>query len=214
MHINRKACGLGLVVLVCALCSLFAYHSAASGMMAGRPSAVAVVNLPLLLDGLAQRGDAEARIKKMRDDILAEAERRQQEAEALDAEIQGLAKFTEAWYAKDDEIMLETLKNQAWLRLSNERLDVESALSLQDLYRTIKRSVADLAAADGWDLILVDDSQGELSISPNSQLSREAQITQQMAARRTLFVSKTVDITDQLITRMNNAYQAGAVGMP
>ena len=62
------------------------------------------------------------------------------------------------------------------------------------------------------DLVLVDDSAGELGINPQSQLNRETQITQQMVSRRVLYAGDAVDITDQLITRMNNAYQSGRTG--
>ena len=37
-------------------------------------------------------------------------------------------------------------------------------------------------------------------------------LTQQMVSRRVLYANPAVNITDQLITRMNNAYQSGGIG--
>jgi Skp family chaperone for outer membrane proteins len=210
MNINRKAIGVIAVLTFCLLCSVIAYQASASRNMAGRPTAVAVVNLQVLVDGLNQYSDAIMRIERMRSDREAEGDRRAALMKTLQDELKDIPEAsTEAKRAKEDQIMLEQLNNQAWLRLSADKLDIEKSLSLQDLYRSIKQAIGALAAADGWDIVLVDDSRGELGINPNSQLSREAQITQQMVSRRVLFAAGAVDITDQLITRMNNAYQSG-----
>ncbi|UCD75840.1 MAG: OmpH family outer membrane protein [Phycisphaerales bacterium] len=210
MHINRKVIGVGAVVVFCLLCSVIAYRASASRNMAARPTAVAVVNLRVLLDGLNQRSDAEIRIGRMEEEIRAEGERRATFVEGLQKEYDEIPESdAEARRAKGDQIMLENLNNQAWLRLNAEKLDIEKSLSWQDLDRSIRQAVAALAAADGWEVVLVDDSLGELRSNPNAQLSREAQVTQQMTSRRILYADSAVNITDQLITRMNNAYQSG-----
>ncbi len=59
--------------------------------------------------------------------------------------------------------------------------------------------------------MIVDDSQGDLGTTEDSRLSREAQVRQQIAARRVLYSAPVVDVTDQLIIRMNNEFKAGPV---
>ena len=88
------------------------------------------------------------------------------------------------------------------------QVDIEKSIMLRDLYKQIKEAVAELANVEGYDLILVDDSGGELGIDPNSQQSREAQILRQITRRRALYSADTIDITDEIIVRMNNAYKS------
>lgn len=213
MNINRKAIGVTAVLTFCLLCSVIAYQASASRMQGVQPTAVAVVDLQILVDGLNQRSDAMMRIERMMSDMEAERVRRVAAVTALQGQFDDIPETdADARRAKDDQIMLEQLNYQAWMRLNADKLDIEKSISLQDLYRSIKQAIASLAAADGWDIVLVDDSPGELGINPNSQLSREAQITQQMVSRRVLYADPAVNITDQLITRMNNAYQSGGIG--
>jgi Skp family chaperone for outer membrane proteins len=42
----------------------------------------------------------------------------------------------------------------------------------------------------------------------DAQMPRETQVRQQISTRRVLYASPSIDITEQLIIRMNNAYAA------
>ena len=66
-----------------------------------------------------------------------------------------------------------------------------------------------MAPIEGFNIVLLDDSAQELRVNSESKLPLEAQVLQQMTSRRVLFADKSVDITDDLVLRMNNAYQAG-----
>ena len=62
------------------------------------------------------------------------------------------------------------------------------------------------ARAEGYDeIVLVDDSASEIRTENNAQVSLQAQVLQQISTRRVLFAKNTIDITDQVIVRMNNA---------
>ena len=213
MNINRKAIGIITVLTFCLLCLVIAYQASASRMLGVRPTAVAVVDLRVLIDGLNRRSDAMMRLERMKSGMEAERDRRITALEELQGQLNDIPEAdTKARRAKEDQITLEQLNNRVWLQLSADKLDIEKKLSLQDLYRAIKQAIAALAAADGWDIVLLDDSGVELGINPQSQATREAQITQQMISLKVLYAGDAVDITDQLITRMNNAYQSGGVG--
>ena len=54
------------------------------------------------------------------------------------------------------------------------------------------------------DIVLVNDSRGELQISDEVNVSREQQILTQILNRRMLYASEPTDITAQLIVRINN----------
>ena len=105
---------------------------------------------------------------------------------------------------------MATLKYQAWARFSTDKIDIEKALVLHDIYRSIKTAVSQMASSSGYDVVLVDDSQGELTTSTEARVPRESQIRQQIAGRRMLYGNPMIDITDDLIARMNNAHKAGS----
>ena len=48
----------------------------------------------------------------------------------------------------------------------------------------------------------------QFDLLPNSQLSREGQVAQQMTSRRVLYRDSAIDISEELIIRMNNDYAA------
>ena len=61
-----------------------------------------------------------------------------------------------------------------------------------------------LARADGWDIVLVNDSLGEIKLAEDVNVSREQQVVSQILNRRMLYAAEATDITDQLIVRVNN----------
>jgi Skp family chaperone for outer membrane proteins len=193
----------GTVAMVC--------QAGASRIMSAQPSVVVTVNLSAVLEKLDQRAQAAVSLKAMTDAFKAEDDRRKAEITELGNQLNAMQEQTEdPKRAELQEITAgKLLEYQAWLRFATSKSDLEEALVMKDLYRTIKDAVKALADAEGYDIVMVDDSQGELSTTDDSKMPRAVQIKQQIVARRTLFVSPRVDITDHLITRMNNAYKAG-----
>ena len=78
---------------------------------------------------------------------------------------------------------------------------------MEDAYRKIKAETANLATAQGYDIVMLDDSAGELQIDRESRLDRRTQIEQQILRRQLLYANPAIDITDDLIQRMNNAFK-------
>lgn len=201
-------------------------YQAFGAALAGQPTVVVTVNLGQVMENLTQRADSDARLKKMRDELLAEQERRQNEVRVMEEKAKGLqAQMEGATDARKREIegqlldlqeqaALAALNYQAWQTISAEKVDIEAALTMQDLYRSVKAAAAQMATTNRYDLVLVDDSQGDLSMSGESRVSRMDQVRQQIAARRMLYVNPIIDITEDLIQRMNNAYKSAGPKAP
>lgn len=198
-----------------------AYQATGAVIAAGQPTVVVTVNLGAVLEKLDQRADLDANLKTMTDKLKTENEQRTAEVTKMQADMDKLlADLQNAAHPKQkDEIQtqidtlqetgnLTHLKHQAWARFNESKMDVEAALAYQDLYRNIKTAIAQMAGAAKYDVVLVDDSRGELSTDPDSRLSKEAQIIRQIIGRRMLYANPAIDITDDLIVRMNNAHKA------
>ncbi len=108
-----------------------------------------------------------------------------------------------------EKIAMALLQYEGWKRFAVEQLDIEQSLLFRDLDRAINKAIKELCEIEGYDLVLMNDAAKELAINPESQMSRVAQVRQQMTSRRVLYVGPKTDITDELTIRMNNAFKAG-----
>ena len=202
---------LGILMMV-VVGTVLAYDSFAGRTSAPQPTVVGVVRLNILLEGLDQRAAAEARILAMRNRLEEDAKKRKSDLEAQKKGVEAAAKAEQPKLA--DALTLAAIRNQAWLEVSQQELDEEAALTVEELYRSIKNAVKELGASQGYDLVMVDDSNTELVKNRTSQMPLKVQLEQQVAQRKFIYVDEATDITDQLIQRMNNAFKAagGASG--
>ena len=175
----------------------------------GEPTVVVTVNLPRVVNALEQRAAAETNLQAM-------LERKQQEerdrAEAITSMEQRLLEMPEGSPERKslvESVALKRLELAGWQKFSEEQIDIERSLVLRNIERAIKSEIESMCRSEGYDLCLIDDSSKELQVNPRMALSREAQVMQQMSNRRMMYASDQLDITDDLIARMNNAFVAG-----
>ena len=107
-----------------------------------------------------------------------------------------------------DELDLKILQRMAWLRFTQQEIDIEKSLLLENLFRSMQSAAKELAEIEGIDLVIIEDADQQFDLLPNSQLSREGQVAQQMTSRRVLYRDSAIDISEELIIRMNNDYAA------
>jgi Skp family chaperone for outer membrane proteins len=170
-----------------------------------RPTAVAVVRMGVLLDGLDQWSKAKTDLNAMKEGILAEAQKREGETKAMASGLKDLP--AAAALELQDKIEMTVMNDRAWADQAQDELDTEAAIRMEDVYRRIKAETANLATAQGYDLVMLDDSAGELQIDRESRLDKRTQIEQQILRRQLLYTNPAIDITDDLIQRMNNAFK-------
>lgn len=210
MHSIKQSVRLPGLLLVLVVGVIIACQAIGQRPGAASSTVVVAVNLRTVLDGLEQRSVAEAEIEEMKDGILAEDEQRKEQLQGLRTQYDNIPEADEdARDALREQIAREALDYDAWSRFSLEQVDIETSLRLRDLHRAIQSAIAELCEIEGYDIVLVDDSQQELTINRESRLSREVQVRQQMTSRRIMYVNPVADITDELVERMNNAYNAG-----
>jgi Skp family chaperone for outer membrane proteins len=207
------------MVLGGAIALIAGYGPALAAQGGVKPAVIATVRLPAVLEKLDQRGEALANMTAMGQQVRAEETKRKEEITKLQEQLEAMRKeFVDKPIPPEamtlqEQLAQKTLRFQAWSRFTVDRVDIEKALQYQDIYRSIKTAAAAMATANGYDIVLVDDSQGEITTTADTRVSREAQVIQQIVGRRMLHANPALDITDELITRMNNAHKAaGAAG--
>lgn len=208
-RMNTRALLPWLILVGVLLAGLVSQAVAMRTMMA-QPTAVAVVRLPDLLNELQQRADAEIELREMATSLDEQDQSKRSELESLRDQVQALPEDdSEERISLTGDLRLKLLQYEGWRRFEFDRLDVEKSLRLRDLYRNVRAAIEQYADANGYDIVIVDDHEAELSLNPQAQASRENQIRQQMLSRRVMHASSSVDITDDLVRQMNNEYNAG-----
>ncbi len=199
----RREIVLPTAFLITAVVVLVGHEATARRPEMAPASHVATVDLSRLFDRIEINSSWEIQISTLTDGLNSEASARQ---DALAGKIE-TAEATEDEEAKQallDEAALMKLELDEWAKLKQVEVDRERALMWKSMYRAIREQATALAVADGWDIILVNDSLGELKMSDQVNAAREQQVLTQILNRRMLYASETTDITEQLIVRINN----------
>ena len=204
---NRLSRNLKVMLATTAMvmCAAVAYQALAQRAIGPAAPVVAAVRMESLFDQLAQRATAKVELNAMVEEIQKEQARRQEKILQLQTELENVVAPAKREELRD-ELTLEKLKAQFWLKEATAELEIERAIRVQDLYRSIKEAVAALAAAEGYDLIIVNDTIDIPPFVRESQLSPQLQVVQEITNRKILYLNLAIDITEDLIVRMNNAH--------
>ena len=191
-----------------ALLASWTHRADAVARPAPAPARVAVVDLVKVIERLNERSDWEVQIaalgKKIQEEFAARRkaieDMAKQMEQAADAERNSIR----------DRVAFEQLQFEQWEQIKKIEVDRERALMWQSMYRNVRSESQKLADAEGYDIILVNDGVGEIQLQRESKTPLEAQAQEQIVRRRVLYAAKTVDVTDQLVVRMNNARGSAA----
>jgi Skp family chaperone for outer membrane proteins len=205
--LRRSTLPLLLSILVLALVA--PWPAQANRMASFGPTVVATIDLQKVMNSLAERGDLEAALTAQSQEILAERDHRQSEIEQLATELEDMVEGSEQTRLQE-ELDLKLLQEMAWIRFIQQEIDIEKSLMLENLYRSMQENSAKLAEIEGIDLIIINDGGDEFVVSGGLKITRQDQIREQIAMRRVLYRAKAIDISDDLIIRMNNEYAASA----
>lgn len=171
------------------------------------PTVVATVDMQLVMGGLSERADLMVDLAANVQTIGEEEKTRAEEIERLAKELEDVVD-DQRRTSLQDEIDLKILQRMAWLRFTQQEIDIDKSLMLENLFRSMQSAAKELAEIEGIDLVIIDDAGQQFELLPESQLSRQGQVAQQMTSRRVLYRDSAIDISEELIIRMNNDYAA------
>jgi Skp family chaperone for outer membrane proteins len=190
------------IIASCAILLGAAAWAHTAGFLAA-PTAVAIVDLDALQAGLQEQKDLgvmlQAKYKPMNDDL-----------DQMTAEYEALVKKL-----KDEEptmteeekralnikglLLEQRMKNTDEIR--RQALQVEIHAVMQEFYPKIYDAISRVAQRDGWDIVFLDTSK----IDP-SGMRDLASMNDAVARKHVLYVNENVDITDDVLTMLNNDY--------
>ena len=191
-----------------AIVATLAGQAGASARTAPAPTRVAVIDLVKVIERLDERADWEVQIAALGKKIQEEFSARRKGLEEMAGTMEAAPESERM--AIRDKVAFEQLQFEQWEAIKKIEVDRERALMWQSMYRNVRAECQKLAEAEGYDAILVNDGVGEIQLQRESKSPLEAQAQEQIVRRRVLYAAKSIDVTDQLVVRMNNAHGSAA----
>lgn len=178
-------------------------HSQAQSTTMPAPEArVAVCDMQEIFSEYNRAKDLLARLNDRRQAFSAEDEQRGKAIEALQVELAGLKAGSEEYEARRTEAERQQIDRTVAMQMAESALRREHRRLTMDMYAEVTRVVAEVAQERGFTLVLYRD--GEL-VDTEETLELLAQIR----SRKLLYNDPSLDITADVLARLNVAYRSG-----
>ncbi len=202
MKSNTKTLAAAASLLIVASLAAALGAGIASSRLA--PTTVAVLDI----DRLSAEMDE---FKVPSEEFQAKQNTRREDLRAIQARITSIAEELELIPDDDQDARINKLTDQVRLdsefkalqQMYQQASDLEQAQLFKRMFDRIEAGAAQIAQRDGIDIVLVDDRVFVLS-----ETNRTAQ-SAALESKKVLFANDTVDITDELLTMLNNEFNAG-----
>lgn len=188
-----------LMVLSAVIGIAWVVASGQGELLRDRPAVMAVVSLEEVWNQVDEREQMNADLQTEKEELLAAKERRQQKIKNMQQDIDWSPEDSEERRKKEDELTQAAIEFKAWWEWQQQRLAREEKIRYEDLYRNSITAIEEVAESNGVDMVLFKER------SPN--FDPKLNIAQTLALignRKVLYVRDELDLTDQVITRMNN----------
>ena len=178
---------------------------ASSSAIAAAPTAVGVVNVEKILNGLDELTQKNAELK-------SRVEERQKDLDDLVKQMDNLkAKLDEIPREQEDQrrtvrAQLYELQAVAASRkdVYQSLINIEKGEILKPLYDKLALAVGEVADKEGYDVVLFDDRGMQVPDDVDRVVNAAIQ------GKKVLYASTQIDLSDQVITLMNNKFKTGS----
>lgn len=163
------------------------------------PTRVAVCDIAEVFNNYKRAKDLTARLDARRQRIKNENKKRGKALDSLQMELESLKESSKKYEQTFNEIQRLSIERQAWLQF-------EDSLAVRDhhrltkvMYEEILATVTMIAKAKGLDLVLY--REGKIPATQNI-----TELLRVVRARKILYSANTIDITEETLRRINEAY--------
>ncbi|MDX9911803.1 MAG: OmpH family outer membrane protein [Phycisphaerales bacterium] len=203
MHIRASVLALSLALGVGVVC--YSAGVGAAPVRAAQPSAVAVINVVKLIEGLEE-------YKALNTALSDQRKESQKKLDAMEADLKKIGDELEVLGNGDRnrrrQLAAQGIELQGAYQGAGQGLQRWLDLGQGDIAKTLYDkaliAVERVATREGYDIVLFDDRPVTV---PLDLTDRE--VNGIIRSKRVLFASARSEITDLVIAEMNNAYKAG-----
>ncbi|MFH1109740.1 MAG: OmpH family outer membrane protein [Planctomycetota bacterium] len=184
---------------------VIAFSLAVGPQLAHADTKVAVVNVAGASEKYAKTADLEAQFDAVRRKLNQERDAMKEKIEKANRSLQEeLKPGTDEFRARRKQIALMEAELQWFVESEGQKVEKGLAESLRSIYDDIQTAVREIAQGKGVDIVLAADQlPAETPDSAN-------QVRQHILLQKVLFWNPSVDLTDEVITRLNARYKASA----
>jgi len=175
---------------------------AADAGMKGRPTSVAVVDVEKAMNSLDEMSAIEAGMKVQLETVKQEQTERQNKLKQLQEDLNLLQPGSSAFKDKFNEFQLRAIELDSWFKFQQNNLNRERILQFGALYRKLTDHLQRVAAENGYDVIMFKEQE-----APNFDNVKPEALATIIGMRKVLWARSDLDITDQIVLRMNNDYK-------
>jgi len=186
--------------------SSLARTSPTEGMVMAAPTVVGVVDLEKLMNGLEELSARNSELNVRKERLQGQLNDTKRQIEAIENDLKNniaetdVKARTEKLAQKFELEATYEARGKAYQRL----IDLENGDVILDLYSKARGSIEQFASRNGIDLVLLDDRSIGL---PRRASVKE--INSVIESKRVLYANNAIDITDRILSIMNNEFRAG-----
>jgi Skp family chaperone for outer membrane proteins len=163
---------------------------------------VAVVNLPVASERYQKTADLEVKFEGVRAKLNEQRAAMRDKIDKLARSLQEeLKPGTEAFAKRQKELAMQEAELQWFVESQSRAVEQSLADSLREIYEDIKTVVGEVALERGLDVVLASD------LLPPQVPGAPNQVRQQILLQKVVYWSPRVDLTDEVVARLNTRYQ-------
>jgi len=194
---------LWLAAAVVGIAIMSSVMTAGAGMaMQARPTAVCVVDVNRVITALDEAPELDAELNTKRESIQSEINDRSGELKRLQEDLALLQEGSDAFNTRVEELRRKSYELQFYAKYEEAAMAQEKALLYEALYKKIVDSAGKAAQENGYDLVLYKDRPTSFAQGKDDKAIRAL-----LGLRKVIWSSPELDLTDQVILRMNNEFK-------
>lgn len=168
-----------------------------------QPTAIAVVDIVDIINGLTEREVLEAQLNTRMENRQSQLDEVVEELRVLEADIQMLTRGTDEHREKLQEYLEKRAVLDARRKALSEIVSIDMGNVMAGLYVKVEIAIKDISEREGFDIVLLDDSA-----FPIPENAPDPDVYRAIITKSVVYRHDSIDITQQVITLMNNEFSA------
>jgi Skp family chaperone for outer membrane proteins len=190
-----------IIMLTAVVASTVVAWDAVAGRASVPPTVMGTIDLPRVLEALDEWKAEVARSTAAGESFQAELIKRRDNLDALAADLDDFVVGTKQYEGAEHAIKKASIDLRAFMSLADLREARTKQRAILRIYNHIREGTSAVSQQEGYGIVLMDDSAIPISEESSDVLG-------DISARRVLYASPTLDVTDAIILHLNTQWQA------
>jgi Skp family chaperone for outer membrane proteins len=190
-----------IIMLTAVVASTVVAWDAVAGRASVPPTVMGTIDLPRVLEALDEWKAEVTRSTAAGESFQAELIKRRDNLDALAADLDDFVVGTKQYEGAEHAIKKASIDLRAFMSLADLREARTKQRAILRIYNHIREGTSAVSQQEGYGIVLMDDSAIPISEESSDVLG-------DISARRVLYASPTLDVTDSIILHLNSQWQA------